>query len=215
VHKARILRIDRDHPQARLIAEAAETVRNGGVIAYLTDTLYGIGADALNPAAVQKVFAIKSRSGEKALPVIIGHRDMLSKLVVEISADAEELIAHFWPGPLSLILLASPVLPGILHGNLGKIAVRVPACAVARELAAACGGALTATSANRSGAAPSQNIEDVLARLGNDIDLFVDSGPAIETRPSTMVDVTVSPARLLREGALSFGKLNAVVKIQR
>lgn len=215
MHKAKILRIDRDHPQTPLIAEAAEIVCNGGVIAYLTDTLYGIGADALNPAAVQKVFAIKSRSGEKALPVIIGHRDMLPKLVIETSLDAEELIAHFWPGPLSLVLPARPVLPGILHGNLGKIAVRVPACAVARELAIACGGVLTATSANRSGAAPAQHAEDVLEALGDEINLIVDSGPAIATLSSTILDVTVSPPRLIRESALSFGKLNAVVKIQR
>jgi len=215
VSEAKILHIDRDQPQSRLIADAAEIIRRGGVIAYLTDTLYGLGADAFNAAAIQKVFAIKSRSGEKALPVIIGNRDMLSKLVLEISSDAEKLIKIFWPGPLSLILPASPAVPSLLHGDSKRIAVRLPACAVARELAIASGGALTATSANRSGKAAAQNVDEVLAALSEEIDMIVDSGPATETRPSTMLDMTISLPRLLREGAVSAERINAVIRIQR
>ena len=213
--EAKILRIDRDQPQSRLIAEAAEIIRRGGVIAYLTDTLYGLGADAFNTMAVQKVFALKSRSEEKALPVIIGNRAMLSKLVLEISSDAEKLIKIFWPGPLSLILPANPAVPGVLHGDSKRIAVRLPSCAVARELAIVSGGALTATSANRSGEAAAQTAEGVHAALSGGIDMIVDSGPATETRPSTLLDMTQSPPRLLREGAVSAEKINAVIRIQR
>lgn len=213
--EAKILRINRDQPQKYLIAEAAKIILAGRVIVYLTDTLYALGADAFNATAIQKVFAVKSRSGEKALPVIIGSRDTLSKLVTEISGDAEKLIDKFWPGPLSLILPASPAVPSLLHGNSGKIAVRLPACAVAQELAIASGGALTSTSANRSGEAAAQTAEDVLAALSEEIDMIVDSGPATEMRPSTMLDMTQSPPRLLREGAVSAEKINAVIRIQR
>lgn len=213
--KAKILKIDRDQPQKHLIAEAAKIIRAGGVIAYLTDTLYGLGADAFNAAAVQKVFAVKSRSGEKALPVIIGSRDMLSQLVIEISSDTEKLIRDFWPGPLSLILPVASAVPTLLHGDSGKIAIRLPDCKVARDLSIASGGALTSTSANRSGKPAAQNASDVLAALSGQIDMIVDSGPVTEMRPSTMLDMTQSPPRLLREGAVSAEKINAVIRIRR
>lgn len=211
----KILRIDRDQPQPNLIAEVAGILHSGGIIAYLTDTLYGLGAAALNDAAVQRVFAVKSRGPEKALPIIIGNRDFLPVIVHEITAEAQRLIDHFWPGPLSLILPASPVVPVALHGNSGKIAVRWPACAVARALAVAGGGALTATSANRSGEAPAQNAAEVFSSLGDAIDLIVDSGPATETRPSTMIDVTIAPPRVLRAGAILTEKIEAVLKISK
>jgi len=212
---ARILCIDHDQPQPELVAQAASVLRTGGVVAYLTDTLYGLGADAFSAKAVQRVFRVKSRAQEKALPVIIGSREILPSIVPEISDEGQALINRFWPGPLSLVMMASPSLPSILHGNTDKIAVRLPACAVARALAIVVGGALTATSANRSGAVPAQNAADALSSLGELVDLIVDSGPALETRPSTMIDVTVSPPRLLREGAIPFSKIDAVMKIQR
>ncbi len=215
MRQARLLRIDRQHPEPELIAEAATLLRSGGVIAYLTDTLYGLGADAFNAAAVQRVFEVKSRMQEKALPVIIGNLNALPAVVQEISSTAKTLIDHFWPGPLSLIMLASPSLPMLLHSHTGKVAVRWPDCTVAQILAIAAGGALTATSANRSGDAPARNVAEALASLGNQLDLIIDSGPAIETRPSTMIDVTVSPPRLTREGAIPFVMLDAVIKIQR
>jgi L-threonylcarbamoyladenylate synthase len=212
---AKILEINRDHPEPALIAEAAAIIKDGGIVAYLTDTLYGLGADAFNAAAVQRVFDIKSRSQEKALPVIIGERDFLPVIAPEISTEARRLIERFWPGPLSLILRAAPSLPGVLHGHTGVIAARLPACAVARELAAASGGVLTATSANRSGAAAAQTAAEVLTSLGNAIDLVIDSGPATVNRPSTMLDVTISPPRLRREGVISFAHIDAIVKVQR
>jgi len=213
--EVKVLQIDRDHPQEELISVAAHIIRAGGVAAYLTDTLYGLGADAFNVRAVERVFEAKSRIQEKALPVIIGEKDFLSQLVTEISETAETLIDHFWPGPLSLILLAAPALPALLHGDSGKVAVRLPACAVSRALAVAAGGALTATSANRSGQAAAQSAGEVIAMLGDAIDLVVDSGPSTKTRPSTIVDLTVSPPRLLRDGAYAFEKLNAVVPLQK
>jgi len=215
MRQARLLRIDRQHPPPELIAKAATVLRAGGVIAYLTDTLYGLGANAFNAAAVQRVFEVKSRRQEKALPVIIGNLNALPAVVQEIPAAAKKLIEHFWPGPLSLIMPASPSLPALLHGDTGKVAVRWPACKVAQALAIAAGRALTATSANRSGAPPAQEADEVLRSLGGQIDLIIDSGAAVETRLSTMIDVTVSPPRLTREGAIPFAVLDAVIKIQR
>jgi L-threonylcarbamoyladenylate synthase len=215
MRQARFLRIDRQRPPPELIAKAATVLRAGGVIAYLTDTLYGLGADAFNAAAVQRVFDVKSRPQEKALPVIIGHLNALPTVAKEIPAAAKTLIDHFWPGPLSLIMPASPSLPELLHGSSGKVAVRWPACEAAQALAIAAGGALTATSANRSGAPPAQEADEVLRSLGGQIDLIIDSGAAVETRPSTMLDITVSPPRLTREGAIPFAMLDAVIKIQR
>lgn len=198
----RIVRIDRDHPDPDLITEAAALVRAGGIVAYLTDTLYGLGADALQESAVLRVFAAKARTAEKALPVIIGDRDFLWALALDISRDGKILMEKFWPGPLSLLLPATPAVPVALHGGTGRIAVRLPACAVARALATAAGGALTATSANRSGSSPARNAEEVMAALGDAIELVVDSGPAIIRLPSTLVDVTASPPRVLRAGAI-------------
>jgi L-threonylcarbamoyladenylate synthase len=215
MREVKILRIDRDRPDVHLISEAAAAIRDGGVIAYLTDTLYGLGADAFNPEAVRRVFEIKSRTHEKALPVIIGSVSMLSQIATEISPEAQKLISNFWPGPLSLILPAAPALPAVVHGNTGKIAVRIPACASARELAIATSGVLTATSANVSGQAPAQSAKDILALLGEKIDMVIDSGPAMDTRPSTLLDVTVWPPRLLREGAISIDRINAATRVER
>jgi len=213
--EVKVLQIDRDLPQEELISAATQVIRAGGVVAYLTDTLYGLGADAFNAGAVERVFAVKSRIQEKALPVIIGEKNFLSRVVTEISETAKQLIDHFWPGPLSLILPAAPALPALLHGDSGKVAVRLPACAVSRALAVAAGGALTATSANRSGQAAAQSAGEVIAMLGDAIDLVVDSGPCTETRPSTIVDLTVSPPRVLRDGACAFERIKAVVPLQK
>jgi len=208
---AKVLPIDRSRPDPELIAQAVAVVRSGGIVAYLTDTLYGLGVDPFIPEAVQRIFTMKSRVEEKALPLIIGGREVLPRLVREIPPVAEVLADRFWPGPLSLILPASPVLPPILLGYSSTIAVRWPASPVASTLALAAGGALTATSANRSDAAPARTAQEVVAVFGSDVDLVLDSGSATELRPSTMVDVTAVPPRIVREGPITSESIQRIL----
>jgi L-threonylcarbamoyladenylate synthase len=197
------LKIDPEKPDAEKLAEAIRILREGGVVAFPTETFYGLGADARNEAAVEKIFRIKGRDFRNPLPLIVANENDLIPLVEEIPAAARMLMKAFWPGPLTLVFRASSsVLPRLTAGT-GKIGIRVSSHPVARLLAEGLGGPLTATSANLSGGAECISAEAVMDALGDLLDAVIDGGATPGGKGSTILDVTVSPPRILREGAIS------------
>jgi L-threonylcarbamoyladenylate synthase len=196
-------------PEPEMLARALALLRRGGTIAYPTETFYGLGADALNEAAVGKIFAIKGRGFQNPLPVVIGAREDLTSLVADVPDAAVPLMRDFWPGPLTLVFRAAPSIPSLLTAGTGKIGIRLSSHPVARELARRLGGPLTATSANLSGQKEAVSAQEVRANLRRlEPDALLDGGPAPGGRGSTVLDVTTDPPTLLREGAIPLARID-------
>lgn len=193
------------------MAQAADRIRSGGVIAYPTETVYGLGADPFNPSAFNRIFALKGRESEKGLILLIRGRRDLDALVEDISRAAEVLMEAFWPGPLTLVFPASPHLPNHLLGSTSTIALRISDAPVASSLLQYVGGTLTSTSANRSGRPPARNAREALDDLGSDVDLILDGGTARDPRPSTLVDVSVPQPQILRPGRIAESEISKVL----
>ena len=179
-------------------------------MAYPTDTLYGLGAHALSEEAVHRVYAAKGRPLYKAVPLLLGSIDDLHMAAEEVSAVARRLAICFWPGALTLVLKRAASVPEVVTGGADKVAVRVPAHPVPRELVRQLGGPITGTSANRSGGPDPIDAEVVRRQLGEYIDLLIDQGPCSGGQPSTVVDVTSERPVLIREGAISWEKIEEV-----
>jgi L-threonylcarbamoyladenylate synthase len=192
------LDVDRDAALSR----CKTVIEAGGVVAYPTDTFYGLGVDPRNPRAVKKVFAIKERKADQPILLLLHDRIDVSEWASEVTPSALQLMARFWPGPLTLVFRAARhVLPELTAGT-GTIGLRVPGNDVTRTLLGSVGNSLTGTSANRSGRPSPRTANEVLQELGDSIDLILDGGPAAEGRPSTVVDVTAEPPRLIRQGVI-------------
>jgi L-threonylcarbamoyladenylate synthase len=187
-------------------------IMRGEVIAYPTETFYGLGADPRNPEAIERIYAIKGRRAGEALPLIAQEFDVLVELGVPIPHIARKLAEAFWPGSLTLVLpIASGRFPDVLTAGGSTVAVRVPDHPVARALAAIAGGLITSTSANRSGHPPASTADDVHAALGDDIAVLVDGGTTPGGgpggAPSTIVDVTSETPRLIRAGVVAWERV--------
>jgi L-threonylcarbamoyladenylate synthase len=186
-----------------VVERAAEVIHAGGVVAYPTETVYGLGALAFHEAAVEQVYRLKRRQRLKPLSILIGDPLELEGLVQTIPGRARALMARFWPGPLTLLFLAAGHLPSILTGRDGKLGVRVSSHPVAQELVRAVGAPITATSANRSGAPTCRTGEEVLGQLGGQLELILDGGLTPGSEGSTIADVTVEPPKIVRVGAIA------------
>ena len=192
--------------------QAASVVREGGVIAFPTETFYGLGVTPWDSSAVQRLFALKGRStASSPILVLIRHRKDLESLISEISPSAELLMNACRPGPLTIVFRAHSGIPPLLTAGTGTIGIRHSAAASVQRLLDTVGGPLTGTSANRSGALPAVTAQDVLASLGADVDLILDGGRTPGGFASTVVDTTVMPVRLIREGALSRSAVLSVI----
>ncbi|MDZ7343855.1 MAG: L-threonylcarbamoyladenylate synthase [candidate division KSB1 bacterium] len=198
-----ILKTSSERPEATTIDAAVSVMREGGVIAYLTDTLYGLGGDARSLRGIEKIFTIKGRGAEKALPVIIGEASMLEQWVEKIPPLAKILMKRFWPGPLTLLFNASAIVPATLIGHTGKIAIRLPGARLARDISNKLGAPIIATSANRSGEPVAESAQQIAAIFGETVSLILDSGQPRNRQPSTLLDVTVQPPKLVRAGAIA------------
>jgi L-threonylcarbamoyladenylate synthase len=192
-----------------MLRTALDILRRGGLVAFPTDTVYGVGAMAFDAAAVERIYAAKGRDVTKALPILLADQDGLSDVAEEIGPDARRLAETFWPGPLTIVVRKRDVVPEAVSRGV-TIGVRVPAHPVTLELLNA-SGPLAATSANLSGAPDSMTADEVVAALGDRIDLIVDGGRAPGGKPSTVVDCTVSPPSLEREGPVSMDLILAVL----
>jgi L-threonylcarbamoyladenylate synthase len=194
--------VDAAAPSAAAIAEAAAVLESGGVVAFPTETFYGLGVAALDAAAVRRLFALKGRPESRPVLVLVDDPARIERIAV-VTAKARELIARHWPGALTLVLPAREVLSAELTAGTGTIGVRQPGHPVARALAAALGAPVTAPSANLTGEAPPTTAGDVLGVFDGRIELILDGGPTSGGLPSTVLDVTVDPPRVLRQGAVT------------
>lgn len=193
------------------IARAAEVLRCGGLVAFPAETVYGLGADALNEAAVRRIFEAKGRPAANPLIVHVADVAAARGLAAEWPAMAERLAARFWPGPLTLVLWKQPFVPDVVTGGGPTVAVRVPAHPVAQALLRATGRPLAAPSANRSSRLSPTTADHVLRDLAGRIELVLDSGPTPGGIESTVLDVTASPPLILRPGPIAPRELHAVV----
>ncbi len=194
------------------IARAVAVLRAGELVVFPTDTLYGIGCDALNAGAVERLRAVKQRGAEQGFLVLVDALEMLDRLVLEVTPAARRLIDAFWPGPLTILFAARPGLPAPLVVE-GKVAVRQPDHPVARRLVRELGRPITAPSANPAGREPARDVAEARAYFGAAVACYIDVGP-IEGPPSTLVDPG-PPARVLREGAVSRAALDAALRGSR
>ncbi len=190
-----------DGRRPETIEEAANLIRLGYLIAFPTDTLYGVGADVSNPDAIDRLYAAKNRTRDKGIPVVLASKSDIDKIAQDISPSASALMDKYWPGPLTLILRKRASLAAELSPNPG-IAVRVPGNKVAQSLIRRVGGAIAATSANQSGSEPALTAEEARLALGDSIAAVIDGGAVKFGVASTIVDFTCSPPRLVRPGPI-------------
>ena len=195
--------ISATHPEA--IALACEVIRSGGLIAFPTDTLYGLGCDPHLPTALQQIYAAKGRSASKAIPVLISRADQLESLVSRLPEQATRLMERWWPGALTLVLPKNPDLPPDLTPYPG-LAVRMPDHPVALSLLDQT-GPLAVTSANLSDHENPQDAQGVLAQLDGVVDLVLDGGSLLGGQASTIIDCMASEPKLLREGPIPFSAI--------
>jgi L-threonylcarbamoyladenylate synthase len=184
------------------IDEAVATLARGGLVAFPTETVYGLGADATNPAAVRRIFAVKGRPAQHPLIVHIASAADLPRWVAEVPPAAVELARRFWPGPLTLVLRRSPRIPLEVTGGLETVALRVPAHPVAQELLRRFGHPIAAPSANRFGSVSPTTAQHVRDDLGDAVDLVLDGGPCDVGVESTIVDLSGAEPALLRPGGI-------------
>ena len=198
-------------PRAENIGDAVSALRRGEVIVFPTETLYGLGADALNPAAVRKIFQLKGRNPGNPIPVLVADRKMLGALVAEVSLLAEKLIARFWPGPLTIVLPARKNIPGPLVNSTGGIGVRISSRPIAMELVGMLGRPLTATSANPTGKSVARTVGEARHYFAGRIDIFVDGGELTSKSGSTVVEIKGNSLTIIRQGEIGRSKLKRVL----
>jgi len=196
--------IQKDNEQTR--REASQLIAAGGIIAFRTDTFYGLGADPLNTDAVRKIRELKGRDDTKPILLLISDDSEVDRFVQQ--SEFFKLVARdHWPAPLTLIGVSRPEVPTELTAGTGSLGIRLPDDEEVRALVRACGGALTATSANVSGQPPARTAKEVENYFPAGIDLIVDGGEVTATEASAVLDVSSSKARLVREGAISLDEL--------
>jgi L-threonylcarbamoyladenylate synthase len=193
------------------VAKAAALLRAGGLVAFPTETVYGLGANALDERAVVGIFAAKGRPSHNPLIVHIANAAHVSHLTQQWPDAAQRLAERFWPGPLTLVVTKGPTIPALVTAGGTTVALRMPAHPVAQALLRETGFPLAAPSANRSGGLSPTRADHVLASLGGRIPLILDGGAANGGLESTVLDVSVSPPRLLRPGLVSPKDIEAVV----
>jgi L-threonylcarbamoyladenylate synthase len=208
------VRYDCADPQQREagITAAVAAVRAGGLVVLPTDTVYGIGADAFQPAAVSALLASKGRGRNMPPPVLVGSVRAAAALAESLGAFGQDLIDEFWPGPLTLVFRSSPTLHWDLGETLGTVAVRMPLHPVALELLRQT-GPMAVSSANRHGSPPATTAAEAEAQLGSAAGVLLDGGPCADNVPSTILDLTGTVPRMLRAGVLSADQLRKVVPV--
>lgn len=187
----------------------SDTIARGGVIAFRTDTFYGLGSDPFNRDAVQKIKQLKG--SHNPILIIISDRDAVTRFISGPRPNFDLLAERFWPGPLTLIGKATTAVEDEITAGTQTVGVRIPGDENVRALVRACGGALTATSANPSREKPATSAEQVFRYFGNTIDLIVDDGEVEIDQPSTVVDVSQEVPRLIREGAIAWTRIQVEI----
>ena len=187
---------------AKTIVDSMDILKSGGIIAYPTESFYALGVMVTDEKALKDLFLLKKRPAEKPLPIIIGSPETLEAVVSRVPDSALDLMKRYWPGPLTIVFEAADNISDMLTAGTGKVAVRIPGESVALHLARAAGFPITATSANISTKPPADNTDMIVNYFGDKIALIIDAGITPGGEPSTIIDATVDPIRVLREGSV-------------
>jgi len=203
--------IDRDHPDPCILSRAADILRRGGVVAFPTETVYGLGANGLDARAVAAIYRAKGRPADNPLILHIAQIQDVEKLAREVPACARLLMDTYWPGPLTIILKRTKAVPDCTTAGLDTVAIRLPASRIARELIQLAGIPVAAPSANTSGRPSPTNAADVRADMDGRIDAIVDAGPCDIGVESTVIDCTAPVPTILRPGGITLEMLQAAL----
>ncbi len=199
-------------PSRHVIDAVVEVISRGGVVVIPTDTVYGLAADPFNEAALEKVFRVKERSRDAPVPLLAGESHHVL-LVAEEDPRLWKLALKFWPGPLTVVLKPRDDAPRAFKA-WGQVGVRVPNCPLCREVARRVGGLIVGTSANISGRESPVTAQEAMFQLGERVDLYVDAGPALLGKASTVVDIRGVRPRLVREGPIPWGKVKEALGLE-
>ncbi len=199
--RPRVAAVDPVAPTRATLRAAADTLRAGGVVALPTETFYGLAAAALDAGSVRRIFELKGRPDSKPLLVLVASVSMV-ETVARVTPAARDLMRRYWPGALTLVLPALPTVPSVVTAGTGTLGVRLSPHPIARGLVELLGEPVTAPSANPNGLAPPTTAAGVLAYFPEGLDLVLDGGKTPGGEPSTVLDLTVEPARVLRQGAV-------------
>jgi L-threonylcarbamoyladenylate synthase len=211
VSRTRIIQVDRERPDPAAIEEAAQALRDGRLVVFPTETVYGLGAHALDPVAVQKIFDAKERPANDPLIVHIAHIGQVKECATGMPAGARKLGLSFWAGPLTLVLHKKPEVPDLVTAGLPSVALRVPSHRVARALMEMAGIPIAAPSANRFSRPSPTSAAHVLEDLDGRVDLILDAGPTDIGLESTIVDFTTDPPVLRRPGGITYEQVHSLV----
>jgi L-threonylcarbamoyladenylate synthase len=203
----RIVRADSEKSVSAEIKIVAEILNHDGVVVYPTDTFYGLGVNCFSPPAIQRAYSLKKRDPSKPLSVVISGRDMLRSVAIDIPRLFESIASEFWPGPLTIVLRASPLIPEILLGSHHTIGVRLPDHTWLRELVKTAGFPITATSANIAGEKEISDPSQAIHVFRGKVDCIVNGGITRGGLPSTVVDMTAKKPSILRQGAIPASQL--------
>jgi len=210
-----VLSVDSIKPESSKIEKAVELLKSGNLVAFPTDTVYGIGADAFNKSAVERIFTAKGRDSKKPFQVLIADKDDLN-LIVEKQSDILHYLADsFFPGALTIVVPAKEDFPRWVTCGLDTVGVRMPSNIIALEMIKAFGRPISATSANISGLPNPKDAQQVLEYLDGKIDLILDGGSTPDNIPSTVIDISVNPPKILRQGKLLAEELNKVINLAK
>ena len=199
----KVRKVNSENPETGIISEAAHIIKHGGVVVFPTRSLYGLGADAFNARAVNRIFCIKKRPISKPILVLVEDEDQLHRLAATVPPAATAIMEKFWPGRVSIVFQAKEGLSTDLTAGTKKIGIRLPGHNIASALVSALGSPVTGTSANISGNAGCFQVDDLDKKISDSVDLILDAGPLKGGAGSTVVDVTHKMPLILREGELS------------
>lgn len=208
--KTKTIKVDPESPQPERIEEAARVIREGGLVVFPTDTVYGLGADAFNEEAVGRVFEVKRRSRDKPLSILVADFSEIESLVEETPPQALALAGCFWPGALTLLFRAGCKVSSLLTSGSNKVGIRIPDDKIALALIKAVGSPIIGSSANLSGRPEPLGAEDAGLELEGSVELIIDGGKVRLGRPSTVIDISESPIRILRWGVISRARIESL-----
>lgn len=210
--KTQIVQVDQQHIESEWIRKAGEIIKTGGLVAFPTETVYGLGGDALNPASARKIYAAKDRPSDNPLIIHIYRLEDLGPIVKEVPESVHKLAEAFWPGPLTLILPKSELVPYETTGGLDTVAVRMPSHKAAQAFIKAAGGYVAAPSANRSGRPSPTSVRYVIEDLMGRVEMILDGGDVEIGLESTIVDMTTKEPTILRPGFVTKEMLEKVLQ---
>jgi L-threonylcarbamoyladenylate synthase len=208
----RLIRVDAGENLGAGIRKAAQVIKSGGVVAFPTESFYGLAININDEEAIERLFSMKKREADLPILILIPSIGVLDRYVRHVPDIARRLMDQFWPGGLTLVFEANPQISPLLTAGTGKVGIRLSSHPVATSLAKALGAPITGTSANISGQPACRRAQEVFDALGNSVDLILDGGETAGGKGSTILDVTVDPPVLLREGMVSREQLDKYLK---